>query len=411
MPLTLDYLDRFHYGVWLILVSIVEWFGYFDIGIGQGLRNKMSEALAKDDVLLAKSLVSTAYAISSMIFLSLILVFAVVNPFLNWNTFLNVPPTLGQDLNEIVFYVFAFFCIRFVVNLIKPILYAEQEPAINNIIGPLGSTLSLLGILVLAHFVKSSLFWASIIFSSVPLLVMLGFTMVLFKTRYKSIAPSWQHVNFGHSKYLLGLGFNFFIIQISMLVLFSTANLVITQLFGPEEVTIYNIANKYFTIAILVNSIVTLTYWSPFTEAYVKQDFVWIKQSVRRLNMFSVLLIAGIVISFFLADPLIKLWLGKSIAISMPMKITMCLWAIIQVAVAPYIIFINGSSKVRLQLYVSIFSIVVTIPLSILFCKIIDIGSAGVIIAIICSALPSAVLWRIQYHKLVNGTAVGIWNK
>jgi O-antigen/teichoic acid export membrane protein len=196
-----------------------------------------------------------------------------------------------------------------------------------------------------------------------------------------------------------------------MLILFSTANIVITQLFGPEEVTTYNIAYKYFTIAILVNGIITLTYWSPFTEAFVKKDFQWIKGSIRRLNYVSVMLIAGVISSYFLADPLIRLWVGKSISIPTPMKLSLCVFVIIQVASAPFNIFINGASKVRLQLYLAILSIIVTIPLSILFCKTLDFGPAGVIMAMICSTLPGAILWRIQYQKLINGTAHGLWNK
>ncbi len=411
VPITLNYLDKFHYGIWLILISIFEWFSYFDIGIGHGLRNKMAEALAKQDIPLAKTLVSTAYGLISIIFISLILLFGVLNPFLDWSAILNVPKEVSLDLGEMVFYVFSFFCLRFILSLITPILYARQEPAINNSIGPIGSTLSLAAIFLLAKFTQGSLFWAAIVFSAIPLVVMLVFSIVLFNKRYKEIAPVFKSIDFSYAKHLLGLGVNFFVIHIAMLILFSTANLVITQLYGPEEVTVYNIAYKYFTIAILVNSIITLTYWSPFTEAFVKKDFGWIRSSVKRLNFVSVILIVGVIASYFLADVLIELWVGKSITVSASMKVTMCLFVIIQVASAPFNIFINGASKVRLQFYMAILSIVITIPLSILFCKTLNFGSSGVIVAMITSTLPGAILWRIQYQKLINGTARGIWNK
>ena len=107
VPLTLNYLDKFHYGIWLVLVSLFEGFSYFDIGIGHGLRNKMAEALAKGNVALSKTLVSTAYSLISIIFLSLILLFAVVNPFLDWSAILNIPAETSGDLGEMVFYVFS----------------------------------------------------------------------------------------------------------------------------------------------------------------------------------------------------------------------------------------------------------------------------------------------------------------
>ena len=47
VPLILAYLDQTRYGIWLTLASIVMWFNFFDVGLGHGLRNKLSEALAE----------------------------------------------------------------------------------------------------------------------------------------------------------------------------------------------------------------------------------------------------------------------------------------------------------------------------------------------------------------------------
>src|ERR1700761_9345113 len=71
VSLTLHYLDKERYGIWLTMASIVGWFSFFDVGIGNGLRNKLSEALAKGDTALAKIYVSTSYACVGGIFLTL----------------------------------------------------------------------------------------------------------------------------------------------------------------------------------------------------------------------------------------------------------------------------------------------------------------------------------------------------
>ena len=49
VPLTLSYIGEVEYGIWLTIASIISWFSFFDIGLGNGLRNKLAEALAKDD--------------------------------------------------------------------------------------------------------------------------------------------------------------------------------------------------------------------------------------------------------------------------------------------------------------------------------------------------------------------------
>jgi O-antigen/teichoic acid export membrane protein len=410
VPITLNYLDAFHYGIWLVLASILEWFSYFDIGIGHGLRNKLSEALANKDIKLAKILTSTSYALVTLIFSGFILIFTIVNPLLDWGAILNVSSQEGLELSELVYFVFIFFCIRFIVSLITPIIFAYQDPAISNFMGPLGSTLSLIAIIVLSKFVTGSLFWIAIIFSVIPLLVMVAFSMVLFARRYREVIPNIRYVNFSYSKKLLGLGIGFFIIHMAMLILFSSANIILTQLFGPEEVTVYNIAYRYFTIAILVNGIITLPYWSSFTEAYYKKDFDWVKAAIKKLTLISFFLVAGLLLSLLVADKLICLWVGGAIVVPLLMKVTLTIHVAIQLLMAPFNIFINGVSKIRLQLYMALLSIVITIPLAIVFAKTLAFGPSGVVMAMICSTLPSGILWWVQYRKIINGKAEGIWN-
>lgn len=89
VPLLLDYLDNERYGIWLTLTSILGWFEFFNVGLGSGLRNKFAEAVAQDKHELARVYVSTTYAIVIAIFFAVILLFYVLNPFLQWDAILN----------------------------------------------------------------------------------------------------------------------------------------------------------------------------------------------------------------------------------------------------------------------------------------------------------------------------------
>ena len=53
----------------------------------------------------------------------------------------------------------------------------------------------------------------------------------------------------------------------------------------------------------------------------------------------------------------------------------------------------------------------INIPLSILFAKYLQLGSAGVILATALCLMPVLILARIQYHRIINKTAKGIWNE
>ena len=402
IPLTLNYLDKTRFGIWLTLSSIIAWFSFFDIGIGNGLRNKLSEALSENKITLARIYVSTSYALVTIIFVGIIGLFWLVNPFLNWADILNTPAEMNLELSKMALFVFSFFCIRFILVLIGNILFAYQKSALNNLINPLGNIVSLLIIYILTITTSSSLLLVAVTFSVAPVAILVIFNVYFFYGPFKPIAPSIRYVDFKHSRELLGLGFRFFIIQIAALVLYSTANVVLIQLFGPDDVTMYNVAYKYFTVAQLVFGIVTATYWSAFTEAFVKQEFDWIKDAIKRLENITYLLIGGIIVSTVVADFVIRLWVGDSITIPFSMKLTTSLYAIIGLIAAPQHIFINGSGKITLQLYAAIFSIVFTIPLAILFCKYLSFGPSGVIVAMMCTSIPTTILYRIQYNKIMN---------
>ncbi|MGL5057442.1 MAG: hypothetical protein ACRC6A_08785, partial [Fusobacteriaceae bacterium] len=46
IPIMLKYLDKDNYGLWILILSITSWIYTFDIGIGNGLKNRLVESLA-----------------------------------------------------------------------------------------------------------------------------------------------------------------------------------------------------------------------------------------------------------------------------------------------------------------------------------------------------------------------------
>ena len=59
VPLTINYVNPNQYGIWLTLSSIIGWVAFFDLGLGNGFRNKFAEAKAQNNRLLARELLST----------------------------------------------------------------------------------------------------------------------------------------------------------------------------------------------------------------------------------------------------------------------------------------------------------------------------------------------------------------
>lgn len=109
VPVTLGYLNQYEYGIWLTLSSILMWINSFDIGLGNGLRNKLSEALAQNDKKLCKSYVSTTLFMLCILMLILMIIGGFLFPILDWYSILGASPDKVQRLNQVAFISFSLF--------------------------------------------------------------------------------------------------------------------------------------------------------------------------------------------------------------------------------------------------------------------------------------------------------------
>jgi O-antigen/teichoic acid export membrane protein len=409
VPMTIHYVNPARYGIWLTMSSVISWFAFFDIGFGNGLRNKFAEAQAINDNALAKIYVSTTYAILSIIIGILLIVFFCINPILNWARILNAPNEIYKELSTLALVVFVFFCLQFILQLITTILIADQKPAKASFINILGSFLSLILVYILTKTTDGSLLYLGLVLGFSPVLILTITSFILYKGNYKIYSPSFKLIKFKYAKNLASLGLKFFVIQIAALVLFQTNSLIIAQILGPLEVTKYNIAFKYFGINTMITGIILTPFWSAFTEAWAKKDIPWIKDCIKKMQFVWVLLTVITIIMLLFSNLFYKLWIGNSVNISFMLSLSMALYVIITGWNYIFVQFLNGIGRIKLQLYSGIFGGIVNIPLSIYFGRM--FGIPGVVLASCILGLINTSWTFVQYKKLINNNATGIWSK
>lgn len=412
IPMTIYYVNPSQYGIWLTLSSVIAWFGFFDIGLGNGLRNKFAEALAKGNRELAKIYVSTTYAILIIIISIVVCMFIFINQFLNWATILNAPQTMAKELGVLALVVFVFFCLSFVLKLIATILVADQKPALSGFISMLlPNFLSLMIIYFLLNYTNGSLLYLGQALSVSPFLVLLFASLFFFSFRYREFRPQVKYIQFQYAKDLMNIGVQFFIIQIACLIIFSTSNILISHFFTPAEVTPYNVAMKLFSVATMLFSIVLSPFWSAFTEAYHKGDTLWIKKTMNNLILLWSLMVVCVFVLLVLSPFLYKVWLGDTIHVSFKMSLMMAIYVIVFNWNNIFATFINGTGKIRLQLYMAIVGIIIFYPIALLIIKTTNLGPSGIALATIICLLIGSIYAPIQYVRIVNNKALGIWGK
>lgn len=411
VPLTLHYLNPTRYGIWLTLTSLVTWVNVLDIGLGTGLRNKFAEATAKGDDELARCYVSTSYLFIGLISFLTILVFMVVNPMLHWTSILNTPPDMESELSSLAGIVFIFFCLRLVFGLIGTILIADQRPAMNSSLEVAINVLSLLVVYVMTKFLMSSLFWLGFAISFITIIIPFLANFWFFNRKYRKYIPSVQYMKLKYARELMSLGVQFFILQMAGIIIYSSSNIIISQFFGPSEVTPFNIAFKYYGVASMAFLMVLTPFWSAYTDAYVKGDKGWIERANSKLKIFWLALMIAVILMTVIANKVYALWVGTNVHVPYSLSVSMAIYVLAFAWSNIFAYFINGTGKLRLQLWVAGIAGLLNIPLAIILAKNFGLGSTGVILATTIALVPGCFLWPLQMKKLLAGNASGVWIK
>lgn len=408
VPLTISYVNQSQYGIWLTLSSFIAWFSFFDIGFANGLRNKFAESKARGNDFLVKAYISTTYGILAMIFIVVWLLFFLANYKLNWSTILNAPLELQSELSIVAIIIFSFFCVQIVLNTMSTILLADQKPAKAALIVTLGQVISLAIIYFLTLSTDGSLIYLAWALGIGPFVVMVTSTIWFFKKSYKIYTPSIKLVNLKYAKSIMTLGAKFFIIQIAAVIIYQTTNVIIAQVSGPEDVTVYNIVFKYFSIVTMVFAIIMTPFWSAFTEAKGMDDYEWMRKVY--LNLFKiVLLLIGITMFMLLiSNYVFDFWIGDLVSINFSMSIAVALFVSINLWNMLFSQLLNGMGKIKLQLYISLIGTVLNIPLAVFLGT--QFGVLGVVASSIILSLISALYGPYQVKLLLNKRAKGIWD-
>ncbi len=400
IPILLNYLNTEQYGLWVTIFSIVNVIIYIDGGISNGLKTKLSEALGKNDMKLAREYISTAYISISLFSCIILIVGSLLIYFINFKALLNT--TLSENVLKSTFFITLLsMTIGYILILYKSLYYANQKSAIVELSMLIYQCINLSFVIFALYYFQSSLVYVAIFYGFSTVFIGILFTNHFFK-KYKEISPSKRFFKKEAFQNLFGLGIKFFIIQLCMIVIFSTDNIIISKFLGPSEVTSYDVVLKLFLIMVTFTLIIQDPFWALYADAYQKKDLIWIKKVIRRWNLLFLPFLLLVLVLILIAKPLITFWLQKDLEISTNLILLMGFFVIVRVYGIIYMYFLNGIGKINLQMWLYIFGAIMNIPLSIYFVKYLNLGSSGVILGTIISILAMSIILPIQTFKILK---------
>lgn len=403
IPLMIGYLGQEQFGVWSTLLTVMSWIVFFDLGVGNGLRNKVAESLAKNEKLEASNYIASGYTLIGLIALAAWALVIAGAFFVPWQIVFNTQSIPESTLRETIQIAAFFIVLNFWIGLISALLGAIQKTSLVALGQLISNVLVLAFVFALAKTTSASISYLALVYGMSLVLANLSLTLWFYRT-YPELRPR-RYLDKEHARPLLSVGLQFFTIQLAVLVIFTADKMLITQLFGPEYVTQYEVVFKLFSVITFAHGMITVPLWSAYTDAFHRGDLVWINNMLRK----QLLLFVGILLADFLlavsAESIIKLWIGTDLKVSSDLIIAMAFFVAVSTWNNIFAMIVNGIGKVKLQLYTAVIAMVVNIPLSIMLVKQYGLGPSGIVVGTIISLSLAAVALPMQVFGMIGQRA------
>ena len=269
-PIFLNFMGQEQYGVWQTLMSIMNWITVFDFGINGGLTLVLTAAIVEKNEEEIKKVIATAYGLVSIIFCISYLIIIVLCIVCNWQTLLNT--TVPVKFSVLI--VATYICLSFVFSLTNSIFSANQKAEGVTILQTVIQFMNLLNVYFIAKLCSNysnKLFIASCIYFFDGVIVNVIVLMIIWYKK-RIFKPKLSFFDKNKIKELTSVGLKIFFIQIAGLILFMTDNLIISNLYTPNEVTSYSITYNMFNLFYIIFIAILQPMWSKYTMEKEKNN-------------------------------------------------------------------------------------------------------------------------------------------
>ena len=352
-------------GVWYTLQSILVWILTFDFGVGNGIRNKLGTAISNKDASEARKIISSGYMVFGALMVFITVLLACIVPFINWQKALNT--SVGSNvLDKILLITLIGIALQFFFKLVTSILMALRKNVVANALPIITNLLILLFLLSpVSGDDEEKFVLLAVVYSVATILPLLVSTGCLFCGPLKHIRPSWKYWDTQMAKSVLKVGGGFFAIQLGLLVLNSTNQVLINLLFGGEAVVDYTLYYRLYSMAAMIFTLFTQPVWSEITVRYAKGDLQWIRKIYRFMIFIAEVISGGCLLVTGLLPFIFQMWLGENIVASRWIGLIFSVWSIVEVFTYAGTCIANGMTKLKCQMVFTLGAAVAKIPVTI----------------------------------------------
>ena len=409
VPMLVGFLGPVQFGIWAAYQSLQGLLVFADFGIGNGMQNAVTVAIAHGDTRRAQSLISSALV--AMLAAAGILGAAVAVGF-------NVPavgawfsdgrsdPAEFAALRVGVAVFAAAGLLSIPLSCGDRLALAMQASFVTHTTRAITTILSFGCVLALVRAHAS--FAAICMATSIPVLAgpLLSWMVVARGRSWAS--PAISAVSGGDTRAVLRSGIGFLAVQLTAILGFGLDAILIERYAGPVEVANYAVVQRLFGLVAMVVGLVLAPLWPAYADARARGDLAWIRKTFWR-SLAATAVVAGVlsIVLAVLAGPIAARWVGNAIKPPASLVTAFAVWSFVLACGMAFSYFWNGMHMLRLQAAIGLLFVSISLPAKIFG---LQTGSAtsvlvanGIVFTLV-SLLPGAIM---TYMYLRSEPALG----
>ncbi|GAC1542710.1 MAG: hypothetical protein NVS2B7_16020 [Herpetosiphon sp.] len=369
---------------------MLTWLNVADLGLSNGLTNRLSEAYGSERQDLAQRYVATTFWLLVAVACAIGGLIAIGWQWSNWSAVFNIKSLQAQaEVGPALMLAIMVSLVSFPLSIVQKIFRAYQESTVADMWQAVGQVASLVALVLVTRTQGGLVRLVAAV--SVSTVVTIVSAIWLFWRHKPWLIPRPTAIR-RHSIQDLGtLGGMFFVAQIAGLLVYQTDNLIIAHYLGSRQVTPYSVAWRLFSYTNLLQILVSASLWPAYAEAFARNDGPWIKRTYR-LHLaggtLSALLFTVPLVAF--GSHIIRAWAGPEAVPSFALLAWLGVWSVINASMDVTACILNGCGRMKWQMYYGMLAALVNIGLSITFVT--RFGLAGVIAATVVAFLTCAVI-------------------
>lgn len=350
IKITYGYLGASTYGLWMALTSFFSLFQFADLGLGNGLKTKLSFSIGKNQYERSLSLISTTFYILITAAIVSALLFSLSYPIINWEKI--IPNSNNGLINTLILSIILSRIISIPLSIVERTQNAFQEGYKTNIWISFSYIVTLLSMYSIMYFDlgKNVMIWtATMITVVISLLNLIWY----FRFEKRDYAPKFSRISLSISKEILSTGILFLILSILTTIGLALDNFIIAKIAPLEEVATYSILFKVTFMISSVTTMLSAPLWSANGDALAKRDYLWIENNTKKMSKILLLISSfGSTLLVISSKFVFDLWLGNEFVFSYNLLIPMCILQILLSFITSYFMMFNALGLIKIQIVI-----------------------------------------------------------